>query len=168
MSAYDPQHALNGYEDLGGCLLCWLATVDEKGQPNVSPKEVFAVFDPQHLVIAPIASPQSIRKIQHNPKVCVSMIDVFVQKGWKLVGHAQYVGASDAAFQKYAQPLNALAGEKFKIQGVVLVRVEQAQRIVAPSYRFYPDSTTEAGQIASAMKAYGVRSANQPGDISVA
>jgi predicted pyridoxine 5'-phosphate oxidase superfamily flavin-nucleotide-binding protein len=105
---------LNGYEDLGGCLLCWLATVDEKGQPNVSPKEVFAVFDPQHLVIAPIASPQSIRNIQHNPKVCVSMIDVFVQKGWKLVGHAQYVGASDAAFQKYAQPLNALAGEKFK------------------------------------------------------
>ena len=160
MCAYEPQHALNWHEDLGGCVLCWLATVDEHGQPNVSPKEVFAVFDPQHLVIAHIASPQSIRNIQHNPKVCVSMIDVFVQKGWKLVGHAQYVGASDAAFQMYAQPLNALAAEKFKIHGVMLIRVEQAHRIVAPSYRFYPDSTTEAGQIASSMKAYGVRSVN--------
>jgi len=158
LSAYDPQHALNWYEDLGGCLLCWLATVDEKGQPNVSPKEVFAVLDKQHLVIAHIASPISVRNIECNPKVCVSMIDIFVQKGWKLQGHAKYVLANDEMFPKYVQPLNALAGEKFKIQGVMLVRVEQAHRILAPSYRFYPDSTTEASQIASAMKAYGVRS----------
>jgi len=160
MSAYEPQDALNWHEDLGGCVLCWLATVDEQGQPNVSPKEVFAVFDDQHLVIAQIASPQSVRNIQHNPKVCISMIDIFVQRGWKLQGHAQYVGAGDEVFQKYAQPLNALAGEKFKIQGVMLIRVEQAQRILAPSYRFYPDSTTEASQIASAMKAYGVGHVN--------
>lgn len=157
MSAYEPQHALNWHEDLGGCVLCWLATVDEQGQPNVSPKEVFAVFDDQHLVIAQIASPQSVRNIQHNPKVCISMIDIIVQRGWKLQGHAQYVGASDAAFQTYALPLKALAGEKFKIHGVMLVRVEKVQRILAPSYRFYPDSTTEASQIASAMRAYGVR-----------
>ena len=168
MSAYEDQKPMSWHDSLGGCVLCWLATVDVHGQPNVSPKEVFAVFDPQHLVIAHIASPQSIRNIQHNPKVCVSLIDVFVQKGWKLQGHAQYVGASDEMFQKYAQPLNAWAAEKFKIQGVVLVRVEQAHRILAPSYRFYPESTTESGQIASAIKAYGVRPANQPGDILVA
>ena len=160
MSAYESQHALNWHEDLGGFVLCWLATVDEQGQPNVSPKEVFAVLDKQYLLIAHIASPQSVRNIQHNTKVCVSMIDIFVQRGWKLQGHAQYVGASDKVFQKYAQPLNALAGEKFTIQGVMFVRVEKAQRIVAPSYRFYPNSTTEASQIASAMKAYGVRSLN--------
>jgi predicted pyridoxine 5'-phosphate oxidase superfamily flavin-nucleotide-binding protein len=32
-------------------VLCWLATVDAHGQPNVSPKEVFAAFDENHLVI---------------------------------------------------------------------------------------------------------------------
>lgn len=158
MSANEDQKLSSWHHSLEDWVLCWLATVDEQGQPNVSPKEVFAVLDEQHLVIAHIASPQSVRNIQHNPKVCISMIDVFVQKGWKLQGHAQYVGASDAAFQTYAQPLKALAGEKFKIQGVMLVSVEKAQRILALSYRFYPDSTTEASQIASAMMAYGVRS----------
>jgi predicted pyridoxine 5'-phosphate oxidase superfamily flavin-nucleotide-binding protein len=146
------------HQTLGGCVLCWLATTDADGQPNVSPKEVFAVVDEHLLVIAHIASPISVRNIQQNPKVCVSLIDIFVQKGWKLIGLAQYVNASEHAFQGYAKPLLAMTGDKFKIQGVMVVRVVQAHPILAPSYRFYPSTTTEEGQIASAMKAYGVRS----------
>ena len=37
-------------------VLCWLATVDADGQPNVSPKEVWAISDEQHVVVANIAS----------------------------------------------------------------------------------------------------------------
>jgi len=138
-------------------ILCWLATVDVHGQPNVSPKEVFAAFDENHLVIAHIASPISVRNIQQNPKVCVSLIDIFVQKGWKLIGHAQYVNASDEAFYAYAKPLLAMAGGKFNIQAVLVVKVEQAHPILAPSYLFYPSTTTEEGQMDAAMKTYGVR-----------
>ena len=47
-------------------VLCWLATVDGNGQPNVSPKEIFAVFDTEHLVVANIASPTSVRNIEVN------------------------------------------------------------------------------------------------------
>jgi hypothetical protein len=50
-----------------------------------------------------------------------------------------------------------MAGEKFNIQGVMVVEVIQAHPILAPSYLFYPDSTTESAQIEAAMKAYGVR-----------
>lgn len=60
------------------CILCWLATVDADGQPNVSPKEIFTVFDSEHLVIANIAL-ASVRNIAVNPRVCVSFVDVFVQ-----------------------------------------------------------------------------------------
>ena len=148
------------HQTLDGCVLCWLATADAEGQPNVSPKEVFAVVDERHLVIANIASPISVRNIQQNPKVCVSLIDIFVQKGWKLMGHAQYVNAHDEAFHAHAKPLLPMAGDQFKIQGVFLVAVEQAHPIIAPSYRFYPDSTTELGQIEAAMKTYGVRPVN--------
>ena len=137
-------------------MLCWLAAADADGQPNVSPKEFFAVVDKRHLVIAHIASPISVRNIQQNPKVCVSLIDIFVQKGWKLMGHAQYVNARDEAFHAHAKPLLAMVGDLFKIQGVMVVEVVQAHPIVAPSYRFYPESTTESGQIEAAMKAYGV------------
>ena len=49
-----------------------------------------------------------------------------------------------------------LAGDQFNIQGVMVVEVVQAHPIVAPSYRFYPNSTTESGQMQAAMKVYGV------------
>jgi len=138
-------------------VLCWLATADAQGQPNVSPKEVFAAFGEKHMVIAHIASPISVKNIQQTPKVCVSLIDIFVQKGWKLIGTAQYVNASDEAFYAFAEPLLRMVGDKFKIQGVMVVEVMQAHPIVAPSYRFYPDSTTESAQMDAAMKVYGVR-----------
>jgi predicted pyridoxine 5'-phosphate oxidase superfamily flavin-nucleotide-binding protein len=144
------------HQTLGSCVLCWLATTDADGQPNVSPKEIFAAFDEEHVVIAHIASPISVRNIQQNPKVCVSLIDIFVQKGWKLLGQARYVNASDVAFHAYAKPLLAMTGDKFNIQAVLVVKVVQAHPIVAPSYRFYPDTTTEQAQIEAAMKTYGV------------
>ena len=144
------------HQSLGGCVLCWLATVDAEGQPHVSPKEVFAVFDEQHVVIAHIASPTSVKNVLQNPKVCVSLIDIFVQKGWKLLGRSQYVHSSDEVFDGYAKPLLPMAGDQFNIQGVFLVKVVQAHPIIAPSYRFYPETTTEQAQIEAAMKTYGV------------
>lgn len=64
-------------------VLCWFATVDASGQPNVSPKEIFAVLDSEHIVVANIASPGSARNMRANAKVCLSFIDVFAQKGYK-------------------------------------------------------------------------------------
>ncbi len=141
--------------------LCWLATVDAKGQPNVSPKEVWAVFDDQHVVVANIASPVSARNIAQQPQVCLSFVDVFVQKGFKLKGSAHEVLADDSAFAFWAAPLLAMVGQRFVIHSVLVIRVTSVAPIVAPSYRFYPDETTEASQIASAMRAYNVHPAPQ-------
>ena len=50
-------------------MLCWLATVDARGQPHVSPQEVWAIPDGQHVVITHIThithitSPVSARNI---------------------------------------------------------------------------------------------------------
>ncbi|MDA9639519.1 pyridoxamine 5'-phosphate oxidase family protein [SAR116 cluster bacterium] len=42
-------------------VLCWLATVDGD-QPSVSPKEIFTNYGDDTIMIANIASPQSIKK----------------------------------------------------------------------------------------------------------
>ena len=138
-------------------VLCWLATVDAKGQPNVSPKEVWAIADDQHVVLAHIASPVTARNIRQQPQVCLSFVDVFVQKGFKLVGTAREVLAKDPQFSTCAAPLLAMVGQRFVIQSVLLIRVSAVAPILAPSYRFYPDETSEASQATSAMRAYGVR-----------
>ena len=139
-------------------VLCWLATVDAEGQPNVSPKEVWTIADDQHVVVAHIASPISARNIAQHPRVCLSFVDVFVQKGFKLLGTAREVLADNAKFAIWAKPLQAMVGQRFTIQSVLVVHVKSVIAIVAPSYRFYPHDTTEASQVASAMRAYNVQS----------
>lgn len=143
-------------------VLCWLATVDSAGQPNVSPKEIFAVFDVHHLVIANIASPTSVRNIGANPLVCVSFVDVWVQKGYKVVGRARNVRAQDPDFATWASPLLAKAGPRFPIHSVVVIEATAVEPIIAPSYRLYPEDTTEASQVEAALRTYGVRLA-KPG-----
>ncbi len=136
-------------------VLCWLATCDASGQPNVSPKEVFSAIDEHHLVIAHIASPRSVRNLADNPRVCVSFIDVFTQKGFKVLGTATVVLPDDARFAQLVPPLLAKTQGKFPIHAAIWTRVTDVSPIVAPSYRFFPD-TTEATQVASAMRTYGV------------
>ena len=138
-------------------VLCWLATVDADGQPNVSPKEVWTIADDEHVVVAHIASPTSARNIAQHSQVCLSFVDVFVQKGFKLVGRAREVRAADPEFSAWAAPLLAMVGQRFTIHSVLVIQVQSVADIVAPSYRFYPDDTTEASQVASAMRAYKVQ-----------
>jgi predicted pyridoxine 5'-phosphate oxidase superfamily flavin-nucleotide-binding protein len=141
-------------------VLCWLATVDADGQPNVSPKEIFTVFDSEHLVIANIASPTSVRNIEVHPRVCVSFVDVFVQKGFKVFGTASNVRRQDDSFSSWAAPLEAKAGPRFPIHSVLVIRASAVEAILAPSYRLYAAETTEQGQVAAAMRTYGVMPAS--------
>ena len=140
-------------------VLCWLATVDEAGQPNVSPKEIFAGFDPEHLVIANIASPTNVRNIRLNPRVCVSFIDVFVQKGFKVIGTARNVRRQDNDFSLSSAPLEVKAVARFPIHSVLVIRASGVEPILAPSYQLYAAETTEQSQVNAAMRAYGVRPA---------
>ncbi len=137
-------------------VLCWLATVDAEGQPRVSPKEIFTVFDERHLVIANLASPASAANLRCHDKVCVSFVDVFVQKGFKVLGTAVDVPPEAPDFSRWAAPLLERIGTRFELRSVFVVHARSVEPILAPSYLFFPQETTEAAQRASAMRAYGV------------
>jgi predicted pyridoxine 5'-phosphate oxidase superfamily flavin-nucleotide-binding protein len=138
-------------------VLCWLATVDEFGQPNVSPKEIFTIVDDEHIVIANIASPHSAKNIRKNEKVCVSFIDVFVQKGFKVFGIASDLKPQATDYTRWIEPLQKMVSDRFPIRSVFLVRATTIEPILAPSYRLYPLETTEASQIRAALETYGVK-----------
>jgi predicted pyridoxine 5'-phosphate oxidase superfamily flavin-nucleotide-binding protein len=145
-------------------VLCWLATADASGQPNVTPKEIFAILDDEQIVVANIASPGTAKNIRANPKVCLSFIDVFAQKGYKVLGLATEALPSDAAYAHWVEPLRAMAGERFPIHSVFVVLATAVEPIVAPSYLLHPSETNEATQVASALRSYGVQKSNN-GDI---
>lgn len=138
-------------------VLCWLATSSTDHEPNVSPKEMFTHLDDETLLIAHIASPNSVRNIVQNPKVCVSFVDVFTQKGFKLKGEAKLIAKNEPDFAAKAKRLTDLFSDKFPIQTLIEIHVSSVNRILAPSYVLFPKTTTEQSQIAGAMRTYQVK-----------
>ena len=136
-------------------VLCWLATTDGDGQPNVSPKEMFTSVGDDQLIIANIASPQTVNNIRQQPLVAVSFIDILVQKGYQLKGQARIIGKEDAGFAALAAPLEAMTGGKFPFSTLTLITIEQVKPIIAPRYLLYPETKEEA-QIKAARQQYGL------------
>jgi uncharacterized protein len=137
-------------------VLCWLATCDDELFPNVSPKEMFTYKDESTLLIANLASPNSINNMVKNPNVCVSFIDIFLQKGYKLQGKATIIDKENLEFSSKAKPIIDLFTDQFPIKSIIEIAVTKIDTIQAPSYFLYPERT-EQFQIESAMKTYKVK-----------
>lgn len=137
-------------------ILCWLATVDKAGSPNVSPKEIFDLYDSETLIIANIASPKSVKNIREYDQVCVSMIDIFEQVGCKLKGRANIINHASPKFEAYSQILEMKTAGKYPFKEVIEVSIESESSILAPSYLFYKEETV-AEKKAKAMQQYGVK-----------
>lgn len=137
------------------CVLCWLATSSRDACPNVSPKEIFAVYRDESIIIANIASPKSARNIKENSLACVSFVNVFTQRGFKVVGAAECVKESDQGYQEMKSILVRQTEGMFPFKSIFRVMVHEESRIVAPRYQLFPETTQEQ-QIASSMKAYRV------------
>ena len=146
----------NKFKEPECAVLCWLTTVDSNNRPNVSPKEIYAETGASHLVIADIASARSVRNIRANPAVCVSLIDVFLQRGRKLEGIAKIIAPDHPNFEALAAPLLAMTGGAFRVRNVISVKVERISPIFSPSYVFYPDRD-EVEIRADAYRTYGVQ-----------
>lgn len=137
-------------------VLCWLATVNAEGCPNVSPKEIWCAQDDTHVLLAHVASAQTVAHLADNPNACLGFVDIFAQKGYKLKGVARVVWPHDPDFALLATPLLDMMQGRFPLHALIRLRVHAVEPILAPSYLLFAD-TTEAGQIASAMQRYGVQ-----------
>lgn len=142
-------------ESIKESVLCWLATISKAGVPNVSPKEMFVHHEDNKILIANIASPESVKNIKSNPGVCVSFVHVFKQKGFKLNGVARVVEHSDPEYQEFEDKLYTLGGKQFRFKSIIEISVSKVSPIIAPSYWLFPE-TTEHSQIEQSKKTYGV------------
>lgn len=143
-------------KEIDAAVLCWLASVGADGAPSVTPKEMFAPYGDDCIVIGDIASSNSVRNILEHAMVCVSFVDVFRQKGFKLNGRAEIVGQDEARFAVLGADLLAMAGTAYPIRNIIAVKIEKVARIWAPSYGLFPDRS-EDERMAEAYNTYGVR-----------
>jgi len=135
-------------------VLCWLATVSAENIPNVSPKEIFNYYGTNEIIIANIASPQTVQNIKQNENVCISFIDILIQKGFQIKGKAEIIKKSDSEFLKREKTLTKMTGGKFPFTTITKITIAKVKPIIAPSYMLYPE-TTETEQIENAKTTYG-------------
>jgi uncharacterized protein len=133
-------------------VLCWVATVNKDGQPNVSPKEVFELHTNNRLVFAVIASPNTLKNIKQHAKVGVSCLDIWTQKGVQMNGIAEIIDPIDNEFKELEQLLNSKNKGVFKFRNIISIKITEAKILLAPSYQFL--ETTEEKQIINADETY--------------
>jgi len=85
-------------ESIDTSILCWLATISSENIPNVSPKEIFTHYGDDIIIVANIASPQTVQNIKINENVCISFIDILVQKGFQIKGKAEIIKKPHSQF----------------------------------------------------------------------
>ena len=136
-------------------VLCWLATASKENIPNVSPKEIFKYYLPDKIIIANIASPRTVKNIKENKNVCISFIDILVQKGFQIKGTAEIIEETHPEYGQMEKVLLEMTGGNFPFKTITKITVEKVKPILAPRYLLYPE-TTEADQIKSAKKTYGL------------
>jgi hypothetical protein len=76
-------------------LLCFAATTNPDGSPNLSPKSSLRVHDEGHLLFANIASPGTLRNLWRDSRIAIKRVDIFARRGYRFTGRAAIHSAGD-------------------------------------------------------------------------
>jgi uncharacterized protein len=111
------------------------ATVCPDGTPNLSPKGTTTVFDDDHLLFADLRSPRTIENLGHNPAIEVNVVDPMLRKGYRFKGTAT-IHRDDEVWRRSLELLRerGYAGYEEQTRAIVLIRVEQAEKLTSPIY----------------------------------
>jgi uncharacterized protein len=71
--------------------LSFVATVNEDGTPNLSPKGTIGVLDDDHLIFGDIRSPRTVQNLRRRPAVEINVVDPIGRKGHRFRGTASIV-----------------------------------------------------------------------------
>jgi len=112
--------------------LGFIATVCADGTPNLSPKGTTIAWDEDHLAFADIHSPGTVQNLLHNPAIEINIVDVFTRKGYRFKGTAE-VFSEGEIFDKVIGSYGE-AAKKYKINNIVLIKVERVIPITSPVY----------------------------------
>jgi general stress protein 26 len=114
--------------------LGFVATVNSKGVPNLSPKGTFAVLDNKSIGFCEIRSPNTQKNIETNPIVAVNFFDLFERKALKISARAEFVEISVARENGLLDCFSAWSELHHKTKGIFILHIQNAQLITSPVY----------------------------------
>lgn len=116
--------------------LAFVATVNDDGTPNLSPKGTLAAYDLETLVFADLASPRTVANLRARPATAVNVVDPLSRKGYRFDGRGEVVEPTDPDWGRLTAFLDArgLRNAAARTRAVVRVRVLRTRPLVSPAY----------------------------------
>ncbi len=122
--------------------LCFAATTDSEGIPNLSPKGSIVVLDDEHLAFCDIDSPNTVRNLRSNPHIEINVVDPVLRKGYRFKGRAELVHKGPI-YDQVAEGFWEREGKQYPVNTVVKIKVEMAVPVLSPAYTFIPGISEE-------------------------
>jgi len=139
-------------------MLCFAATTNEDGSPNLSPKSSLRFYDDTHLMFANMASPGTVRNLKRDSRIELNCVDIFGRRGYRFVGRATVHSGDDPLYLDLKKDVAAEHGDAIPVFDAVLVEVLEVKPVISPAYTFIDGVTEEALRTAYLGK-YGVKPA---------
>lgn len=114
-------------------ILCFVATVNKDGTPNLSPKASLTVQG-DALLFANIASPDTIANLRRHPAMELNVVDIFARRGYRFSGRGEVLAEHDPAFQQVARWVKATNGDIYPVFDVVRLLPSKVMDIRSPAY----------------------------------
>jgi len=105
----------------GDFQLCWIATADASGTPNVAPMRQVWWIDNRSLVIGDMFMKVTADNVRATGRMCLAAYDQETERSWKLTGMAAYETEGPRYDLAHAGLQKRSPGKRFK--GVVVFQI---------------------------------------------
>jgi uncharacterized protein len=139
-----------------GAILSFVATVNEDGTPNLSPKASLTVRNGK-LYFADIASPGTLRNLNLNPAVEINVVDIFQRRGYRFNGRAVILQAGDEEYSMIADWVRLINGPEYPVEHVVRIEINSISPLRSPAHVFANPPRSQDEIQATYRQKYGVR-----------
>lgn len=116
-------------------ILSFVATTNEDGTPNLSPKASLTFMDGV-LYFADIASPRTILNLQRNAAVEINVVDIFQRRGYRFRGRALILSPGDDEYSTVANWVRAINGPEYPVDHVVKIETSSITPLLSPAHVF--------------------------------
>ena len=137
-------------------ILSFVATVNEDGTPNLSPKASLTVMNGV-LYFADIASPRTILNLKRNPAVEINVVDIFQRRGYRFKGRALILPPDDDESLMIANWVRATNGPEYPVDHVVKIETTSITPLLSPAHVFARPRRSQDEIRSTYFQKYGVK-----------
>ena len=144
------------YAIIKQAILSFVATANEDGTPNLSPKASLTVRN-GILYFADIASRRTILNLRRNPAVEINVVDIFQRRGYRFRGRASILPPDDDEYLVIANWVRAMSGPEYPVDHVARIETTSIVPLLSPAHVFGRPPQSQAEIRDTYHQKYGVR-----------